>query len=522
MDPVTGLSLACNIYTFVEAGFKVIRQYNDFRQNRLDETRNNTDRRLLAERLRAVSSDLISDGPPPLVVIGGDCRKLCDELLELLDKLSVKNPDSKRDRIGVILKSYLRSPDISSLEKRLNLHKEQLMLSLLQSLRSEQKGEQKDLRTKLDDIQLELSQLRDPRSKQLTELRSDLLKALQLQADTASRIPFDEFGRMLSQLRDIVTTCGPEAAILMQLQFNEMYGREDTIKSPTEGTALWPLLEGPDGYEESSESSNSRVNLFAPWIRSGSGVFHVSGKAGSGKSTLMKHIWLHDRTQEHLESWAGNKKLLKAAFFFWASGNEEQRSMTGLFRSILFCVLSRDKSLIPQIFPQCWENGHFIAHSVAAITRPDVMEASFHTLLRKAKNSEYRICLFIDGLDEFEAADRESYWELAKQLGDWADYSDGDVKLCVSSRPYDEFQNIFRPSQSPSRTQIHLHQLNQGDIERHCKMTLSVKAKDCPNLFKIMENYDDGLVGEIVRRAEGVFLWAIFVVRMIVSEGRRG
>ena len=328
----------------------------------------------------------------------------------------------------------------------------------------------------------------------------------------------------------MVMTCGPEAAILMQLQFNEFYSREDTIKPPTEDTALWPMREPTDACEESSdqsseestEASDGREKLFIPWLRSGSGVFHVSGKAGSGKSTLMKHIWLHSRTQEHLEAWAGNKKLLKGAFFFWASGSEEQRSLDGLFRSILFTILSHDKSLIPQIFPQCWENSQFVAHSVSGITRPNIIEAAFITLLGKAANGGYRICLFIDGLDEFEAADRESYWELAIRLGEWADCSDGDVKLCVSSRPYAEFQDIFRASRSPSRIQIHLHQLNKVDIERYCKKTLSDKAEECPNLSKIIEQHGRDLAEEIASRAEGVFLWTVLVIRIVISEARRG
>ncbi|KAK5637059.1 hypothetical protein RRF57_012771 [Xylaria bambusicola] len=320
----------------------------------------------------------------------------------------------------------------------------------------------------------------------------------------------------------MVKSCGPGAAILMQLRSSEIYSREDTIKPPTEGTASWPIPETVNNYEELSERSNDRANLFTPWLRSGSGVFHISGKAGSGKSTLMKHIWLHHRTQEHLEVWAGNKKLLKAAFFFWSAGNEDQKSLTGLFRSILFTILSQDKNLIPQIFPQCWENGNFVAHSLASLTRPDVIEAAFQTLLGKAANGDYRICLFIDGLDEFEAADRESYWELARRLGDWADRSDGDVKLCVSSRPYTEFQDIFRASQSPSRTQIHLHQLNGDDIKRYCQNTFSSKARESPSISKIVQGHGGYLGDNIVYRSEGVFLWAVLVVRIIISEARRG
>lgn len=44
-------------------------------------------------------------------------------------------------------------------------------------------------------------------------------------------------------------------------------------------------------------------------------VFHLSGKLGSGKSTLMKHIRASPRTEEKLNKWAG-KIVPRKAFKF--------------------------------------------------------------------------------------------------------------------------------------------------------------------------------------------------------------
>ncbi len=41
------------------------------------------------------------------------------------------------------------------------------------------------------------------------------------------------------------------------------------------------------------------------WLRSGNNVFHISGKAGSGKSTLMKFLANHKRIQDELELLVG-------------------------------------------------------------------------------------------------------------------------------------------------------------------------------------------------------------------------
>jgi hypothetical protein len=41
------------------------------------------------------------------------------------------------------------------------------------------------------------------------------------------------------------------------------------------------------------------------WLAEGNGIFHISGKLGSGKSTLMKYLCDSDRTVNLLKQWAG-------------------------------------------------------------------------------------------------------------------------------------------------------------------------------------------------------------------------
>jgi ABC-type lipoprotein export system ATPase subunit len=52
---------------------------------------------------------------------------------------------------------------------------------------------------------------------------------------------------------------------------------------------------------------------FTDWLsstRASFPFFHISGKLGSGKSTLMKYLCCHSRTMEELEKWAGKVDLL--------------------------------------------------------------------------------------------------------------------------------------------------------------------------------------------------------------------
>jgi hypothetical protein len=45
------------------------------------------------------------------------------------------------------------------------------------------------------------------------------------------------------------------------------------------------------------------------WLSSGNGIFHIAGKLGSGKSTLMKFLCNHPQTKDALQKWAGMFKL---------------------------------------------------------------------------------------------------------------------------------------------------------------------------------------------------------------------
>lgn len=57
--------------------------------------------------------------------------------------------------------------------------------------------------------------------------------------------------------------------------------------------------------KEEDETKASARELLLNWMSSGAGIFHISGKLGSGKSTLMKYLCDHDCTKSLLREWAG-------------------------------------------------------------------------------------------------------------------------------------------------------------------------------------------------------------------------
>jgi hypothetical protein len=128
--------------------------------------------------------------------------------------------------------------------------------------------------------------------------------------------------------------------ILESLAFKGMYGRYETVDCAHLETLRWIFKdkigshvgEDEDGYEDEGETDNTadaqeedgnkpedEAKTFAResllnWMSSGTGIFHISGKLGSGKSTLMKYLCDHDRTQYFLEQWAGKFSGLRQLF----------------------------------------------------------------------------------------------------------------------------------------------------------------------------------------------------------------
>ena len=296
--------------------------------------------------------------------------------------------------------------------------------------------------------------------------------------------------------------------ILDSLGFVNMQNRQEEVAQAYHTTFEW-VFEEPKEETQSLPWTN-----FVDWLRHGDGIYWVNGKAGSGKSTLMKYIYNDKRTSQLLSQWSGSKSVLVATFFFWNSGTQDQRSQTGLLRSLLFQILHHRPELIQLMFPE--------EHAMLQDQSPNAIRnfPQYTWSLRRLQDSVRRlidmqdlgfnICLFIDGLDEFEGNDdqndRQYLIELFRSLA-----SSPSVKLCLSSRPLLIFEESFR--ESPG---LRLQDLTSGDIRRFVTDRLS----NDPRMQQIAENEPlqrHDFEKEICNKAQGVFLWVKLVVRSLLD-----
>jgi NACHT domain len=301
--------------------------------------------------------------------------------------------------------------------------------------------------------------------------------------------------------------------ILKSLAFADMDARFHTIHAAEPETFDW-IFDNPDMLFE--KESSLAIN-FTDWLKSGSGIFHIVGKPGSGKSTLMKFLCEHESTQEYLEEWASadGEKLIFCQFFFWRITTvPEQKTPKGLICSLLYSVIFQVPSLCSRLFPKRWEVKKGASHSGLQISLGDreILDA-FEALMHDTQIfEEFDLCFFIDGLDEFERninLQSETHASLATKLQKWAAQSNGHIKMCVSSRPLLEFTRTF-----PIAQQITLQKLTESDI--HTLVTNRLEQNGAfAELRERSEDENcrcDELVQMILKEAEGVFLWVVLIL----------
>ncbi|KAH8898784.1 hypothetical protein GQ53DRAFT_877929 [Thozetella sp. PMI_491] len=246
-------------------------------------------------------------------------------------------------------------------------------------------------------------------------------------------------------------------------------------------------------------------NNFLSFLRGDNGVYFICGKAGSGKSTLMKFLGQDVTVRDALEDWAGSKMLVAGHFYFWKSGDKLQMSLEGLYRSLLFTALSKCPSLLPEIFPDDWEIGS-VPHLTNRPFRPRELQKAVENLMAMKNSFGYRFYFFIDGLDEYKG-DSVEYFRLARQLRQWA--ANADVKVICSARPYTEFLNTLNGEHHI----LQLHELTRSDIRRFATVELERSSS-----YDVQTGFEyESIVEEIIRNADGIFLWARLVVRSVLD-----
>lgn len=284
-----------------------------------------------------------------------------------------------------------------------------------------------------------------------------------------------------------------QQAILSTLSFDARTVRHQSISEAHSGTFQWAF----SAHDLESEEQQDEIKLLR-WLRNGQGIFWLTGRPGSGKSTFMKYIADNPSTRAALKQWSGSSsEPVISSHYFWIFGTQMQKSKEGLLRTLLFDIFRQYPALLKVACPARWDAD--FSSSAAAKPRST---AELRHVMDTVTSSEIDVkaCFFIDGLDEYGGDHLEVSEELLRLC------RSGNVKCCISSRPWNVFHDAFGQDMSQY---LCLHNLTKRDIRHYVHGRLTPH----PRWQRLNDHdvYDSKLIDYIAERSHGVFLWVALV-----------
>ncbi|KPM39267.1 hypothetical protein AK830_g7298 [Neonectria ditissima] len=487
------IGLASSIVAFVDFGLKLVSATKSARDSVHDTLPEVHEIEIILEDVRnsnikaiqGLAGLQLSQGERHIMAMATDCERLAGELGDMVQKLKIRDDARFRtiESSRVAFRVLRRGKDIDDLRRRiekldarirsnvqmiLDRERGSEILSDLNTLKESQRQLRINYDSKLDGIQEAILRLavqgQEARGSQLTALKENL--------------------DLLEQERII---CQRQSRVIKSLYFPELRRRWSQITDADQFTNTW--LFDP-----------TRTN-FSEWLKNGDGIYWISGKAGSGKSTLMKFAAEHAHTAAALKEWAGSAQLYTASYYFWNQGFEMQKSQVGLFQSLLYQILRRAPTLIPHICSndrldhERWEIGD--------------LKTAFESLAKHSGLST-KLCFFIDGLDEYDGEEED----VVNFLSFFSASTSADIKICASSRP----REVFKPFQQ-SVCSLAVQDFTDEDMKTHVRQRLQMNEK-----FKALGASQpdcEEIMAQIAQQSQGVWLWVFLVTRDLVHAVNR-
>lgn len=189
-----------------------------------------------------------------------------------------------------------------------------------------------------------------------------------------------------------------------------MREKENKANEDLKQTSAW-ILSAKDN--DGSGAGDNVPGAFDHWLQDPSTpLFWISGNPGSGKTTLMRHAFHDPQTRRLLQRWcesgvdAATKRrdkpeLLMASVFLFEAGSYVQKSREGILRGVLYQILTQKPELVSVCFPSFMEGPW--PPPVPFNTTVNLSQAFYQLFARMSKT--LRLCMFIDGLDEYRLAE---------------------------------------------------------------------------------------------------------------------
>jgi ankyrin repeat protein len=272
-------------------------------------------------------------------------------------------------------------------------------------------------------------------------------------------------------------------SLLDSLKFKQIDAGQRTIKTAHAKTCRWLL------------KSEQYLNwLDTTRVSEHHGFLWIKGKAGTGKSTLMKFALVNARKTM--------KDYIVLSFFFNARGADIERSTIGIYQSLLLQLLERLPALQSVFDLLSLSTSSFSADHQWNIE-------SLETLLEQAirgLGDSFVVC-FIDALDECEEEQVREMIQFFKHIGNLAVLNGIRFQVCFSSRhyPYIAIRNGLE-------LVLEGQEGHSQDITNYIETELEIGKSKIAQRVR----------ADLQEKASGIFMWVVLVVGILNKESDRG
>jgi ankyrin repeat protein len=224
------------------------------------------------------------------------------------------------------------------------------------------------------------------------------------------------------------------------------------------------------------------------------GFLWLKGKPGAGKSTLMRFAYEEHKRPESRRQRA--PKTVIAGFFFHARGEELQRSVTGMYRSLVYQLFKG--------FPHLGElldDSELLPLSKKECPSLDQLRELFQRGISCLGNRQF-VC-YVDALDECDEKDIAHMARFFQDLAEEHNQRDPRFRVFFSSRHYP-----FVPSRIGLQLELDNQPGHADDLKRYTERRL---------LYK-----DEVITKVLIEKSRGVFMWIVLVIDILNEDNAGG
>ncbi|KAH6712997.1 hypothetical protein BKA61DRAFT_633142 [Leptodontidium sp. MPI-SDFR-AT-0119] len=223
------------------------------------------------------------------------------------------------------------------------------------------------------------------------------------------------------------------------------------------------------------------------------GFLWIKGNPGTGKSTLMKLLF-----EEAKLNAKSNPLQVTLSFFFLARGTVEEKSTTGLYRSLLHQLFDKVVDLKESLEWMTADGARGIQRN--GWNEEALKQTIVHAIQKLGSRS---LMIFVDALDECDMKQTTGMVCFFEELCDHAKEPQVRLQICFSSRHYPTIV-IQKGIEVTLEDEIG----HTKDIEQYIKSKLRLgNSKQA-----------ESLRSDILKKSSSIFLWVVLVLDILNSE----